>query len=184
MTRMTYPVGLGQLLCELELRVPPDMRHPPRFIFVTPSHQYPLGPVMSLSRRRTLLEFAVHAITEGIDALGEVTVRICTKDGDYQTFGGHGYAFCFAPLAWTGARSTTNNVFTNYNPLLNSYVAFNLTQPLLRNRSVDQYRQQLDISHKQRDASDVSLNATVITTGPGVIIATATASTNCLSLSQ
>ncbi|MEP7285625.1 MAG: 2-isopropylmalate synthase [Chloroflexota bacterium] len=38
----------------------------------------------------TLLEFAIHAITEGIDALGEVTVRICTKDGDYQTFGGHG----------------------------------------------------------------------------------------------
>jgi 2-isopropylmalate synthase len=37
-----------------------------------------------------LLEFAVHAITEGIDALGEVTVRICTKDGEYQTFGGHG----------------------------------------------------------------------------------------------
>lgn len=37
-----------------------------------------------------LLEFAIHAITEGIDALGEVTVRICTQDGDYQTFGGHG----------------------------------------------------------------------------------------------
>jgi len=67
-------------------------------------------------------------------------------------------------LAWNGARSTTTNVFTNYNPLLNSYVSFNLTQPLLRNRSVDQYRQQLDISRKQRDASDVSLNATVITT--------------------
>ena len=43
-------------------------------------------------------------------------------------------------------------------------MSFNLTQPLLRNRSVDQYRQQLDISRKQRDASDVSLNATVITT--------------------
>jgi len=67
-------------------------------------------------------------------------------------------------LGWNGARSTTNNIFTNYNPLLNSYMAFNLTQPLLRNRSIDQYRQQLDISHKQRDASDVSLNATVITT--------------------
>ncbi len=38
----------------------------------------------------TLLEYAVHAITEGIDALGEVTVRICTKDGEYRTFGGHG----------------------------------------------------------------------------------------------
>ncbi len=30
----------------------------PRFIFVTPSHQYPLGAVMSLTRRRALLEFA------------------------------------------------------------------------------------------------------------------------------
>ncbi len=35
-----------------------DWHHPPRFIFVTPSHQYPLGPVMSLSRRRMLLEYA------------------------------------------------------------------------------------------------------------------------------
>ncbi|WP_454742419.1 MocR-like pyridoxine biosynthesis transcription factor PdxR [Cupriavidus necator] len=30
----------------------------PRFIFVTPSHQYPLGAVMSLNRRRALLEYA------------------------------------------------------------------------------------------------------------------------------
>lgn len=34
------------------------LRAPPRFIFVTPSHQYPLGPVMSLARRRALLEYA------------------------------------------------------------------------------------------------------------------------------
>ncbi len=34
------------------------MRTPPRFIFVTPSHQYPLGTVMSLARRRLLLEYA------------------------------------------------------------------------------------------------------------------------------
>jgi 2-isopropylmalate synthase len=48
-----------------------------------------------------LLEFAVHAVTEGIDALGEVTVRIHGTDGDYKldaqkeierprTFGGYG----------------------------------------------------------------------------------------------
>ncbi|MFC3107716.1 PLP-dependent aminotransferase family protein [Undibacterium arcticum] len=41
----------------LQLR-PKDLRHPPRFIHVTPSHQYPLGMVMSLSRRRLLLEYA------------------------------------------------------------------------------------------------------------------------------
>lgn len=35
-----------------------QMQEPPRFIFVTPSHQYPLGMVMSLARRRMLLEYA------------------------------------------------------------------------------------------------------------------------------
>ncbi len=35
-----------------------DVLQPPRFIFVTPSHQYPLGTIMSLSRRRLLLEYA------------------------------------------------------------------------------------------------------------------------------
>lgn len=35
-----------------------DMRRPPRLIFVTPSHQYPLGHVMSLARRRLLLQYA------------------------------------------------------------------------------------------------------------------------------
>jgi GntR family transcriptional regulator/MocR family aminotransferase len=35
-----------------------NLRQPPRFICTTPSHQYPLGMVMSLSRRRMLLEYA------------------------------------------------------------------------------------------------------------------------------
>ncbi|APW36011.1 DNA-binding protein [Rhodoferax koreense] len=39
----------------------PDAKHlarPPRLIICTPSHQYPLGMVMSLARRRMLLEYA------------------------------------------------------------------------------------------------------------------------------
>ena len=35
-----------------------NLRQPPRFICTTPSHQYPMGMVMSLSRRRMLLEYA------------------------------------------------------------------------------------------------------------------------------
>ena len=35
-----------------------DFAVPPRLILVTPSHQYPLGMVMSLARRRMLLEYA------------------------------------------------------------------------------------------------------------------------------
>ncbi len=38
----------------------------------------------------TLVEYRVNAITEGIDALGEVTVRIRREANGKQTFGGHG----------------------------------------------------------------------------------------------
>jgi 2-isopropylmalate synthase len=38
----------------------------------------------------TLVEYSVHSVTEGIDALGEVTVRIKAGDGDDRTFGGYG----------------------------------------------------------------------------------------------
>lgn len=38
--------------------LPEAISQAPRIIFVTPSHQYPLGPVMSLSRRKQLLQFA------------------------------------------------------------------------------------------------------------------------------
>ncbi len=37
---------------------PQQLSEPPRFMFVTPSHQYPLGTVMSLARRRMLLDYA------------------------------------------------------------------------------------------------------------------------------
>ena len=49
----------------------------------------------------TLLEFNIHAVTEGVDALGEVTVRVQGKNGDHtmdaqtevehnRVYGGHG----------------------------------------------------------------------------------------------
>ncbi|MBI3900323.1 MAG: PLP-dependent aminotransferase family protein [Gammaproteobacteria bacterium] len=37
-----------------------QLKTPPRFMFLSPSHQYPLGNVMSLARRRLLLEYAKH----------------------------------------------------------------------------------------------------------------------------
>lgn len=37
----------------------------------------------------TLIEYSVHSVTEGIDALGEVTVRISPRD-DNRSFGGYG----------------------------------------------------------------------------------------------
>ena len=38
----------------------------------------------------TLVEYSVHAVTEGIDALGEVTVRLQSHEPEPRTLGGHG----------------------------------------------------------------------------------------------
>ncbi len=38
----------------------------------------------------TLMEYSVHAVTSGIDALGEVTVRLQSNAAEPRTFGGHG----------------------------------------------------------------------------------------------
>lgn len=38
----------------------------------------------------TLIEYNVHAVTEGIDALGEVTVRLQSHEPEPRTMGGHG----------------------------------------------------------------------------------------------
>lgn len=89
-----------------------------------------------------------------------VDTRFSTQFGVTQILRtGGSYSF-----AWNSARSTTTNLFTNFNPLLNSNVAFSFTQPLLRNRTIDSYRQQLEVTRKDRASADVSLRATMAST--------------------
>lgn len=86
--------------------------------------------------------------------------RFSTQVGVSQVLPtGANYSF-----AWNSARSTSTNAFTNFQPLLSSNIAFNISQPLLRNRTIDSYRQQLQTTRKDREAADVSLRATVATT--------------------
>ena len=74
-------------------------------------------------------------------------------------------------VAWNSARATSSNVFTNFDPLLSSNVAFSFSQPLLRGRTIDSYRQQLQTTRKDREAADVSLRATIATTTRNVKLA-------------
>ncbi len=74
-------------------------------------------------------------------------------------------------VGWNSARATSTNFFTNFNPLLSSNVAFSFSQPLLRGRTVDSYRQQLQTTRKDREAADVSLRATIATTTRSVKLA-------------
>jgi outer membrane protein TolC len=69
---------------------------------------------------------------------------------------------------WNSGRVTTNNDFSPFNPQLNSSVAFNYTQPLLRNFKIDATRQQVLVSRKNREISDVQLNQSIAVTARNV----------------
>jgi outer membrane protein len=62
---------------------------------------------------------------------------------------------------WNNQRTTSTNLLTSFSPQLQSTVAFNYTQPLVRNFSIDQIRQQVQNSKKTRDLSDIQLQAVV-----------------------
>lgn len=65
---------------------------------------------------------------------------------------------------WNSGRSETNNEFSSFNPRLSSTFAASYTQPLLRNFSIDNTRQQIQISRKNREISEVQLQQTIAVT--------------------
>ena len=64
-------------------------------------------------------------------------------------------------VRWNNARNTTNNAFSTFNPQLNSSLSATFTQPLLRNFKIDGTRQQLLVSQKNREISDVQLKQSI-----------------------
>ncbi len=67
-------------------------------------------------------------------------------------------------VTWGSSRAKSNSLFDNINPRLNSTLSLAFTQPLLRNFRIDNTRQMLLISRKDREISDVQLRQTVLTT--------------------
>lgn len=65
---------------------------------------------------------------------------------------------------WNSSRFTTTNLFTSFSPQLQSTMAFNVTQPLFRNFKIDQVREQVQLSAKLRDLSNIQLNTVIVQT--------------------
>ena len=87
--------------------------------------------------------------------------NLTSQAGVQQTlpWGGGNYAVSFN----TG-RQTTNNIFSTFNPQLSSSLGLSVTQPLLRNFKIDATRQQVLVSRKNREISDVQLQQSISTT--------------------
>jgi outer membrane protein len=64
---------------------------------------------------------------------------------------------------WNNTRFTTNG-FTFFSPQLTSTLQASYTQPLLRNFKIDNVRQQLQVTRKNREISDVQVRQSVATT--------------------
>ncbi|MDP1568371.1 MAG: TolC family protein [Vicinamibacterales bacterium] len=67
-------------------------------------------------------------------------------------------------VSWNSGRAETNNEFSTFNPRLSSTFAFNYTQPLLRNFSIDNTRQQILVTRKNREISEVQLQQVIAVT--------------------
>jgi outer membrane protein len=87
--------------------------------------------------------------------------RVTSQLGVQQLlpFGGASYS-----ASWNSGRVSTNNIFSSFNPQLNSSLSLSYTQPLLRNFGIDATRQQLLVSRKNREISDVQLEQTIAVT--------------------
>jgi outer membrane protein TolC len=67
-------------------------------------------------------------------------------------------------VGFNNNKRDTNNVFSTFNPVYNSNLSFNLTQPLLKNFGIDAPRLNLKILKKSREITDVQFRQTVINT--------------------
>ncbi len=67
-------------------------------------------------------------------------------------------------VQWSNLRTKSNSVYDSPNPALSANLTGRYTQPLLRNFKIDSTRQQLLISRKNREMTDVQLKQTVLVT--------------------
>lgn len=65
-------------------------------------------------------------------------------------------------FGWDSSRATTNNLFSNFDPVLRSSFNFQYVQPLLRDFRIDGPRQQLMTSRNFREVADIELRQTIL----------------------
>src|SRR5919198_2283803 len=71
-------------------------------------------------------------------------------------------------LSWSATHTNSNSFLNSYNPLLQSGLGVNVSQPLLRDLKIDFARQQLATSKTNRDIADTRLRESVVHTTASV----------------
>lgn len=71
-------------------------------------------------------------------------------------------------LSWSATHTDSNSFLNSYSPLLQSGLAFSVSQPLVRDLAVDAARQQLVTSRLNREIADTRLRESVVRTAANV----------------
>jgi outer membrane protein len=85
--------------------------------------------------------------------------------GVTQRLPGFGTAY---NVSWSATHTNSNSFLNSYNPLLQSGLSVNVSQPLLRDLFIDTGREQLAISHVNRDIAGTRLRESIVHTIAGV----------------
>jgi HAE1 family hydrophobic/amphiphilic exporter-1 len=67
-------------------------------------------------------------------------------------------------LSWTTSHTNSNSFLNSYNPLVQSGLSLNVSQPLIRDLKIDQARQNLSVSRTNRDIADTRLRESLVHT--------------------
>jgi outer membrane protein TolC len=71
-------------------------------------------------------------------------------------------------LSWTTTHTDSNSFLNSYNPLLQSGLSVNVSQPLIRDLFIDQARQNVAVSRTNRDIADTRLRESLVRTTAAV----------------
>jgi outer membrane protein len=109
------------------------------------------GRTHQLQPPSNLLVNAQGTVTDGVSSTLTVAHRLPWLGSSYS-------------LSWIATRQTTNSFFNNFSPGLGSTLQVNWSQPLLRDLLIDNPRQQLIVSKRNKEISDTRFRETVVRT--------------------
>ena len=101
---------------------------------------------------------ATNQLSGGLDQINTDTFQNTVGLNQLTPWGG------FYNVNWNSSNQSTTNFFTSFDPQLRSTMSLQYTQPLLRNFTIDNVRQRLQITRTNRDISDIQLRDTIVST--------------------
>ena len=119
---------------------------------ITFSPQFSLvrTPRVNSAGETTTIPARVPIQTTSLSITPAITKQFNTGGGQYQFF-------------FNSQRGTANNGFTRLSPFYSTSLGATFTQPLLRNRSIDQFRHDIRVQRKRLTQSDADFRLQVIT---------------------